>query len=449
MKLRGEMDPALQDNDDTVALRSQIAALEAAGNHAEAIPLAERYAATIRLRHGEDHPAYADALTTLAVLMLHKANRLVEAEALLRRALDIYEKVPGAHPPDLVRTLNSLAQLFNDSGRLAEAELLRRAVLAIEAGQGPLLAPPPSGGAGRDDRDAPPLDGMAAEAGVPHEADERRERAPPAAAARARAEGFAAGRSQRRAAGEQAKEDMEPGAEPRSTVPAMPAQAPEPAARLPAAKPKPDEVSAPGASPAKRPDPAMPQKALEVEAGRLAYQIPRRMWVGLQDTVEVRLGRLEAKGLVEGFGGRGEVRTERMPIVETMSVSLLCEPGTFDIVPRSEKDQLVKPDLVLGTPLHSDDFGRWVWLVTPRQKGEHTLLVKVSAAIRDSRGLPVSAALPDRTFAVSVRVRLLRAAALAIARAAPGLAWAVVTALVGVFTKDYWWPAIRSMIGMG
>jgi hypothetical protein len=34
-------------------------------------------------------------------------------------------------------------------------------------------------------------------------------------------------------------------------------------------------------------------------------------------------------------------------------------------------------------------------------------------------------------------------------RAAPGLAWAVVTALVGAFTKDCWWPAIRQMIGWG
>jgi hypothetical protein len=132
-----------------------------------------------------------------------------------------------------------------------------------------------------------------------------------------------------------------------------------------------------------------------------------------------------------------------------MSVSLLCEPGTFEIVARSEKDQLVKPDLVLGTPFHSDDFGRWVWLVTPLQRGEHTLMVKVSAAIRDSRGLPTSSSLPDKAFAVSVRVQLLRAAAGAMVRAAPGLAWAVVTALVGVFTKDYWWPAIRHMIGWG
>jgi hypothetical protein len=76
-------------------------------------------------------------------------------------------------------------------------------------------------------------------------------------------------------------------------------------------------------------------------------------------------------------------------------VSLACEPGTFDIESRSERDQLVKPDLVKGTAFHNDDFAKWVWLVTPRERGEHTLLVKVSAAIKDSRGLPSRAALPD------------------------------------------------------
>jgi hypothetical protein len=104
---------------------------------------------------------------------------------------------------------------------------------------------------------------------------------------------------------------------------------------------------------------------------------------------------------------------------------------------------------VLGTAFHSDDFGRWVWLVTPRQRGEHTLLVKVSAAIRDSRGLPTTSSLPDKTFAVSVRVQIMRAAGLALLRAAPRLAWVVVTTLIGIFTKDYWWPAIRHMLGWG
>jgi hypothetical protein len=194
------------------------------------------------------------------------------------------------------------------------------------------------------------------------------------------------------------------------------------------------------------PDPSTPKGALEIEAGRLAYQIPERMWLGMQEMVEVRLGPLLAPEFMTGFIGRGGIKLEHVPIVETMSVSLVCEPGAFDIEPRSQEVQLVKPDLVKGTAFHQADFGKWVWLVTPRETGEHTLLVKVSAAMKDSRGLPTSAALPDKIIAVTVRVDLVRATVGAIGRVAPGLAWAVITALVGVFTKDYWWPYVRDTV---
>jgi hypothetical protein len=101
---------------------------------------------------------------------------------------------------------------------------------------------------------------------------------------------------------------------------------------------------------------------LEVEAGRLVYQVDKRMWVGVQERVEIRLGRLEAHGIMEGFIGRGVVDTESLPIVETMSVTLECESGTFEIDNRTEKEQLVKPDIVRGTELFKDDYGRWLWL---------------------------------------------------------------------------------------
>jgi len=203
-------------------------------------------------------------------------------------------------------------------------------------------------------------------------------------------------------------------------------------------------------------DPSTPEGALEIEAGRLVYQIPKRMWLGVRETVEVRLGRPEAEAIMQFFGGRGEIRTGDMPIVETMSVSLLCGPGAFDIEARSDKEQLVKHDLVKGTPLQGDDFGKWVWFVTPRERGKQTLLVKVSAAIRDSRGLPTTKSLPDKVIAVTVRVHFVQATVGAVRHVAPGLAWAVVTALVGVLTKDYWWPAVRdtwwpavqAMVGM-
>jgi Tetratricopeptide repeat len=399
---RQRMDPISRDDGGIAALQAQVAALEAAGRYAEAVPLAERHAEAARARFGEEHPAYADALKALARLLRH-VGRLNEAEALLRGAIAVYGKGDGGHALELARTYGLLAQVLSDAGRAAEAEALR---------------------------------GYALTAGPPDEA------------------------SGAEAPGEAVAEDRK--AEPTVGAASRPAPQPPPAAPAPRARDddRPStsrrraEPEAPSAQAERRAGPKPREKvdakqALEIDAGRLAFQIPGRMWLDVQETVEVRLGRKDVRGLAEGFGGRGEVRTEDIPIVETMSVSLLCEPSAFDIVPRSEKDQLVKPDLVLGTPLHSADFGRWVWLVTPRQRGDHKLLVKVSAAIRDSRGLPTTSSLPDRTFAVIVRVQIVRMAVSALLRAAPGLAWAVATTLVGIFTKDYWWPAIRQLIGWG
>ncbi|HBL26925.1 MAG TPA: tetratricopeptide repeat-containing protein, partial [Acidobacteria bacterium] len=52
---------------------------------------------------------------------------------LMRRALDIDEASVGNDHPDVARDLNNLAQLLQDTNRLAEAEpLMRRAVEILE-----------------------------------------------------------------------------------------------------------------------------------------------------------------------------------------------------------------------------------------------------------------------------------------------------------------------------
>lgn len=194
--------------------------------------------------------------------------------------------------------------------------------------------------------------------------------------------------------------------------------------------------------------PSEAQTVLECEAGRLAYQVPNRMWRGVEERVQVQLGRTEAQGIMMGFMGRGEVKSEELPIVETMSVSLLCERGAFQILSMSPADQLVKPDLLKGTPFHIDDFGKWVWLVTPKERGAHKLFVKVAAALKDSRGLPTTSSLPDKIFEVRVRVQVMRSILNAFWGAVPSLLWVIVTTLVGIFTKDYWWPFVRDFIGL-
>lgn len=444
------MSSVLQDAEDLDALYRQIIDLHTARKHAQAIPLAERYAEAMKACHGVDHPQYGAALSNLAQQLL-AADRLAEAEPLMRRALAVIEKSPGAKHSELARALTNLAELLLRTNRPGEAlPLLRRVLTIIE--QHPREG---SHAVLRDLTEMIDTDRLA-------EAVSLMRRLVAIAVTEPRGEGFLlasfAGqldhvhRELAKPTDPELRERMEAELRERLEAERRRLEA-ENERALRAALARLD-VGLASIIP-NRPIPT-PQRALEIEAGRLAYQIPRRMWRGVTETVEVRLGRLDASDFRLGFVGRGGIRTEHVPIVETMAVSLVCEPGAFHVVARSKEEQLVKPDIVKGTAFHQTDFGKWIWLVTPRKSGEHTLLVKVSARIRDSRDLPSTATLPDKIIGVTVQVNVRRAVLEAARRAAPHFAWAIVTALVGVFTRDYWWPTIRdtwwpavqAMVGM-
>ena len=79
-----------------------------------------------------DHPDTAMSLNNLAMLYQIQGKYL-EAEPLLRRALEIYEQQLGADHPDTAMSLNNLAMLYQTQGKYLEAEpLLRRALEIYE-----------------------------------------------------------------------------------------------------------------------------------------------------------------------------------------------------------------------------------------------------------------------------------------------------------------------------
>jgi tetratricopeptide (TPR) repeat protein len=433
-------------------LRHQIDDLIKAGKYAEAVPSALRFAAT----HSSESLEFAEALIDLAELLI-AVERSAEAELVLQRAFAIIvETVEAKQRFPHIYTALSERVADIDSGRLIQSVSALRELIAYR----------------KELWDREPVERMSAREPFSYPAklspeEEERQRVRWEAAARE----AAVREEERKRSYEALRIASETAAarapDPNPSSPSLPspvasAPAPHPAdtkrervvlahklARR-STKPEPEatpvELASFSASRQHKPDASTPEGALAIEAGRLAYQIPNRMWVGVQETVEVRLGAVIAKEIMEGFVGRGDIKLEHVPIVETMSVSLVCQPGTFDIAPQSKETQLVKPDLVKGTAFYQQDFARWIWVVTPRQRGKHTLFVKVSAAIKDSRGLPTTSSLPDKIIAVTVRVDLVRAATGAFWRIAPGLAWAVATTLVGIFTKDYWWPYLRDTI---
>ena len=111
--------------------------LHAANRLVEAEELMRRALKLDEASYGLDHPEVAIRLNNLSML-LRDTNRLAEAEEMMRRALKINEASYGPDHPEVAVLLNNFAQLLQDTNRLAEAEEpMRRALQIDEACYGP------------------------------------------------------------------------------------------------------------------------------------------------------------------------------------------------------------------------------------------------------------------------------------------------------------------------
>src|SRR5262249_18364528 len=118
------------DSDDPGTLTSRALQLYASGKCDASLALSEKATELVVRNDGGQSAKFAEALVVQA--LCHK--RLVhvaEAERLYRQAIDIYEKVGGSNNSDLAITLDNLAALYAEHGRLSEAERLRLRALEI------------------------------------------------------------------------------------------------------------------------------------------------------------------------------------------------------------------------------------------------------------------------------------------------------------------------------
>lgn len=137
-----------------------------------------------------------------------------------------------------------------------------------------------------------------------------------------------------------------------------------------------------------------------IDAGLLEILVPEHLWLGEAATIEVRLGKarreLEADAAI----------TKKLApsMIETLSLSLYGLDDVFEIERQSERTQFLG-DRYTNTELKDpDSIGRWAWLVTPRQSGDHELVLRISSLLRDRRGVPTPLALPDRRLAAKIDV---------------------------------------------
>ena len=105
--------------------------LETTGRYAEAEPLYHKALAIEKAALPESHPAIANSLNNLA-LLLHSTGRYDDAEPLHREALAIRKAALPVGHPAIATSLNNLAGLLDITGRYGEAEPLYREALAID-----------------------------------------------------------------------------------------------------------------------------------------------------------------------------------------------------------------------------------------------------------------------------------------------------------------------------
>ncbi len=145
------------------------------------------------------------------------------------------------------------------------------------------------------------------------------------------------------------------------------------------------------------------------------------MQVGISLVCEARIGRADVKAIVEGLQGNAVVRQEIM-VTKAMSVRLRSPDGGFFIEGSSPETQWIEN--VLGLP--AEDYARWRWTITPRERGRKRLQLVVSARTVGSDGLAAETAMPDQVIEVKVRTNYARTTK-------RWIGWAMAAAVGGVF----------------
>jgi tetratricopeptide (TPR) repeat protein len=104
------------------------------GRYAEAEPLIKRSLAIREKVLGSDHPDVARSLNNLADLY-ERQGRYAEAQPLFERALSIRGRAVGPDHPDTATSMNNLASFYQAEGRAADALPLVQRLVATGRAQ--------------------------------------------------------------------------------------------------------------------------------------------------------------------------------------------------------------------------------------------------------------------------------------------------------------------------
>lgn len=111
------------------------------------------------------------------------------------------------------------------------------------------------------------------------------------------------------------------------------------------------------------------QEFEKLSSGRILFNPPEKMKVGVKKRIEVRLTKNITDNLTEGLIGSGETQIEEIKIGTFMKVNLTG--NNFDINPLSSEEQVVGPM----------EFSEWSWDVVPLESGTQVLHFTVTVRI--------------------------------------------------------------------
>ena len=104
--------------------------------------------------------------------------------------------------------------------------------------------------------------------------------------------------------------------------------------------------------------------------GRILYNPPEEMQVGLRERIEARISMDPAAPLEAGLVGEGVPQVEAIPVGCFMKVRLQGE--AFEITALSSEEQVVP----------AEGFTQWSWDVTPKEAGAQSLFLIVTARVK-------------------------------------------------------------------
>ncbi len=180
------------------------------------------------------------------------------------------------------------------------------------------------------------------------------------------------------------------------------------------------------------------------DPGELLENIPRRMRVGIAETIEIRVARTGIAGADQGMAGPGSVQRHDIVVTKAMAVRLRAPEGGFAIEAAMPETQWINN--VLG--IYGDDYASWRFVVTPQIAGRWRLQLIVSARTVGGDGLMAETAMPDQVIEVRVRTNYAKVAS-------KWLGWiaaAVVGGLLARFGEGMWSiaaPVFRAFLDVG